>query len=114
MWAENRYKYGLYTLSYSLYETVYTTSMKLPKLFVGIFGTLTIILSSINCLICEDGQNVVMEVHHHCYSQLSHIIELACGYMPDLKKKSISGKNFLFNGNIIFYFLNHFKKNPIL
>ena len=88
--------------------------MKLPKLFVGIFGTLTIILSSINCLICEDGQNVVMEVHHHCYSQLSHIIELACGYMPDLKKKSISGKNFLFNGNIIFYFLNHFKKKPIL
>jgi hypothetical protein len=76
--------------------------MKLPKLFVGIFGTLTIILSSINCLLCEDGQNVVMEVHRHCYNQLSHIIELVCGYMPDLKKKSISGKNFLFNGKIIF------------
>ena len=76
--------------------------MKLPKLFVGIFGTLTIILSSINCLLCEDGQSVVMEVHRHCYNQLSHIIELVCGYMPDLKKKSISGKNFLFNGKIIF------------
>lgn len=87
--------------------------MKLPKLFVGIFGTLTLILSSINCLLCEDGQNVVMEVHRNCYNQLSHIIELVCGYMPDLKKKSISGKNFLFNGNMIFYFLSNFKKKNL-